>query len=137
MRFQLKYFSSKRLRKVLVQEVQDIKDVCSLSPSVCGPFSQCKDFGDIPICSCLPGYLGHPPNCKPECLLDDECPSIKSCLDQKCVDVCADKTCGLNAECLVIRHVPLCFCLPEHSGDPFIECSRISKIMNFSKSKNI
>jgi len=30
--------------------------------------------------------------------------------------------CGLNAECSVIMHRPMCKCLPGFAGDPFLGC---------------
>ena len=38
-------------------------------PSPCGPYSQCRNSGGNAVCSCLPNYVGNPPNCRPECLV--------------------------------------------------------------------
>uniref|UniRef100_A0A8D8QWV8 EGF-like domain-containing protein n=1 Tax=Cacopsylla melanoneura TaxID=428564 RepID=A0A8D8QWV8_9HEMI len=47
-------------------------------PSPCGPYSQCRDIGGSPSCSCLPNYIGAPPNCRPECVMNSECASTTS-----------------------------------------------------------
>lgn len=90
-------------------------------PSPCGPYSQCRDVGGVPSCSCLPEYMGTPPNCRPECMINAECPSILACIRQKCQDPCPG-SCGLNAECHVTTHVPVCTCPEGYTGDPFSNC---------------
>lgn len=97
------------------------KDPCQ--PSPCGPFSQCQVVGDSPACSCLPEYKGSPPNCRPECASNSECPSHLACINQKCVDPCPG-TCGSNANCHVISHTPNCICAPGYTGDPFRMCTQ-------------
>lgn len=93
-------------------------------PSPCGPFSQCRDAGGSPSCSCLSGYIGIPPQCKPECISNSECPSHLACINQKCRDPCPG-TCGGNADCRVVSHSPVCQCLPGYTGDPFSQCLKI------------
>ena len=101
--------------------VSDVtRDPCI--PSPCGMFSECRDIGGVPSCSCLPTYRGSPPNCKPECTINAECPANMACMQQRCKDPCPG-SCGIMAECSVINHVPICSCLPDYTGDPFIECS--------------
>lgn len=90
-------------------------------PSPCGPYSQCRDIGGTPSCSCLPTFIGAPPNCRPECTINAECASIHACIRQKCQDPCPG-SCGLNAECHVITHVPVCNCPQGYTGDPFTNC---------------
>ncbi|XP_018406973.1 PREDICTED: neurogenic locus notch homolog protein 4-like, partial [Cyphomyrmex costatus] len=101
--------------------VSDItRDPCI--PSPCGMFSECRDIGGVPSCSCLPTYRGSPPNCKPECTINAECPANMACMQQRCKDPCPG-LCGIMAECSVVNHVPICSCLPDYTGDPFIGCS--------------
>ena len=33
-------------------------------PSPCGPNSACKRQGEVAACSCLPGFIDNPPNCR-------------------------------------------------------------------------
>jgi len=42
----------------------------------------------------------------------------------KCRDPCPG-TCGQNAECHVVNHLPVCTCLNGYNGDPFKYCSVI------------
>jgi hypothetical protein len=90
-------------------------------PSPCGPNSQCKSVGESPSCSCLENFVGSPPNCKPECIVNSECPSNLACLNQKCKDPCPG-VCGSNAECRVVSHIPMCYCSAGFTGDPFSHC---------------
>ena len=79
----------------------------------------------IAACSCLPGYIGTPPNCRPECLIHSECASNLACIDEKCRDPCPG-ACGFSAECSVIMHNAVCRCQPGYQGDPFTGCRRIT-----------
>lgn len=79
--------------------------------------------GDAPSCSCLPEYVGTPPNCRPECISNSECPNNLACINQKCKDPCPG-VCGTNAECKVVSHTPNCVCLVGFIGDPFISCQQ-------------
>jgi hypothetical protein len=65
--------------------------------------------------------IGSAPNCRPECLLNSECPSNTACINQKCVDPCLG-TCAPNGECRVINHRPVCSCAAGYSGDGFSSC---------------
>lgn len=91
-------------------------------PSPCGPNSQCRVVGETPSCSCLSEFIGVPPNCKPECISNGECPSILACINQKCKDPCPG-TCGQNAECRVVSHTPNCVCVEGYIGNPFVLCN--------------
>lgn len=97
----------------------EYRDPCN--PSPCGPFSQCRDSNGSPSCSCLPSYFGAPPNCRPECSINSECPSNKACIREKCQDPCPG-SCGINANCHVINHTPVCTCSEHDTGDPFTNC---------------
>ena len=74
------------------------RDPCE-PPNPCGPYSTCLAVGGHPVCSCQPGYFGYPPNCRPECIVDSDCPSnAQQCVQRKCVNPCAG-ACGRNAKC--------------------------------------
>lgn len=66
------------------------------SPSPCGNFAECRPVGDSPSCSCLPNYFGKPPNCRPECVVNSDCPSDKSCIAERCRNPC-EGSCGFNS----------------------------------------
>lgn len=91
-------------------------------PSPCGPNSQCRVVGSQPACSCLQNFIGRPPNCRPECINDSECPNNLACKNEKCRDPCTGY-CGINAQCIVVNHGPVCSCLPGYIGDPSSSCS--------------
>lgn len=97
-------------------------------PSPCGPNSQCKEINDSPSCSCLPDFIGSPPNCRPECVGNNECASHLACINQKCKDPCPG-TCGAYAECRVLSHTPNCACTSGYTGDPFTGCVLIQAIV--------
>lgn len=78
------------------------------------------------MCSCLNGYIGTPPSCRPECVVSSECSQNKACVNQKCVDPCIG-TCGLNTRCQVVNHNPICSCSPGFTGDPFASCHKIQR----------
>lgn len=74
------------------------------------------------ICTCLPEYQGDPYiSCRPECIINDECPRNKACINYKCKDPCPG-TCGQTAICEVYNHIPMCRCPEGMSGNAFIEC---------------
>lgn len=90
-------------------------------PSPCGPYSQCRNIGGNPSCSCSPSYIGVPPNCRPECTINAECLSALACIREKCSDPCPG-SCGVGAQCTALNHVPICSCLEGYTGDPFSSC---------------
>ena len=99
----------------------------SCNPSPCGPNSQCQIVFGTPACSCLPGYIGAPPDCRPECVLSSECQSHLACVNQKCADPCVG-SCGFNAVCRVLNHIPVCKCIDGHTGNPFTQCNPVEVI---------
>lgn len=99
-------------------------------PSPCGPYAHCQVRGSTPSCSCLPSYIGIPPNCRPECITNSECPSNRACVNQKCKDPCPG-ACAVNAECTVISHTPTCNCPSGYTGNPFAFCSIIGIALLF------
>lgn len=96
------------------------RDACQ--PSPCGANAVCRVSGDSPSCSCLDGFIGAPPNCRPECVSNSDCSSQLACINQKCRDPCPG-SCGTNAECRVVSHTPNCVCTPGYTGNPFILCN--------------
>lgn len=101
-------------------------------PSPCGPNSVCEIKSNHPVCSCQPNYSGTPPYCRPECIISQECPTNKACINDKCLDPCIG-ACGNNAICNVVNHTPLCSCEEGYKGDAFIGCMAIPK----NESRNI
>lgn len=92
---------------------------CSRMP--CGQYSNCKELNGHAVCSCLPGMIGSPPSCRPECMANSQCSPDKSCINQKCQDPCVGK-CGQDAECRVINSQAICSCPSGYTGDPFYGC---------------
>lgn len=100
------------------------------NPSPCGPNSRCQQSNGQSVCSCVPGYRGSPPTCRPECVVSLECPLKEACNNQKCINPCIG-ACGTAAVCDVINHNPICTCPPSFTGDPFVRCTVIGKILVF------
>lgn len=99
-------------------------------PSPCGPNTLCRDG----ICSCLPQYQGDPyTGCRPECTMNTDCSPNKACSNLKCIDPCPG-TCGQNAVCDVVNHIPTCSCPPNLQGDPFVLCKEVKPIGMFYNS---
>lgn len=96
-------------------------------PSPCGANSQCRVQGNVPACSCLSNFIGRPPNCRPECVINSECPVNLACQNEKCRDPCPG-SCGSNTDCRVIVHKPVCFCISGYTGDPFAGCNVIQSM---------
>lgn len=88
----------------------------------CGPHSQCREINSQAVCSCLPNYIGTPPNCRPECTVNSDCFTRYSCKNNRCVDPCLSNQCGLNARCSVINHNVICACQNGYTGDPLQSC---------------
>lgn len=99
--------------------------VDSCSPSPCGSHSLCRSVNGHAVCSCEPGCIGAPPNCRPECTQSSECSANKACVKRKCIDPCPD-TCAMNARCHTVNHQPLCDCLYGYTGDGFKRCFPIT-----------
>lgn len=91
-------------------------------PSPCGSNAVCREQNGAGSCTCLPDYMGNPyEGCRPECVLSSDCPSDRACIRSKCQDPCPG-TCGTNADCQVVNHLPSCSCRPGYTGDPFRSC---------------
>jgi len=91
------------------------------SPSPCGPNSKCRDVNGLAVCTCLSNFIGSPPNCRAECVLNSQCSPDLACINQKCISPCPDP-CGINTQCKVINHSPICICNLGYTGDPFTRC---------------
>lgn len=92
-------------------------DLCN--PSPCGSNTQCNG-GE---CTCLPEYRGDPyVGCRPECTVSTDCQKNQICINKKCVNPCPD-TCGINAVCEVINHIPMCSCPAGYTGNSFVSCN--------------
>lgn len=106
---------------LLIHSIAPIEIVNPCQPSPCGPNSQCKEINGYSMCSCLSGYIGTPPTCRPECSVDSDCNPNKACTNQKCRDPCLG-TCGESAQCTTISHRPYCKCPPGFTGNAFLRC---------------
>lgn len=111
--------------KTIIQFLAVIEKDDPCNPSPCGPNSECRKNDNQAVCSCLPNYIGTPPACRPECIVSTECPLNKACVKQKCIDPCPD-LCGVNTDCRVINHSPICICKNGYTGDPFTACFYLS-----------
>jgi hypothetical protein len=90
-------------------------------PSPCGPNAICQNINEQAKCSCLPDFMGSPPNCRPECTSHSECNDNLACINNKCADPCLN-ACGSKSLCHVAHHVPICSCPNGMTGDPFSYC---------------
>lgn len=93
-------------------------------PSPCGLYSECRVSGNSYACSCQANYIGTPPNCRPECVVNTDCSSDLSCIAEKCRDPCQG-SCGFNTDCRVQNHIAICSCSNDFTGDPFTQCFQI------------
>lgn len=120
-----------KMKKIIIMSNIDIPKGNPCSPSPCGPNSICRENNGQPVCSCVAGFLGVPPACRPECTVSSECLLTEACSNQKCINPCLG-ACGIQATCQVINHNPICSC-GELTGDPFIRCFPRRKNLNFLK----
>lgn len=92
-------------------------------PNPCGSNANCREQNGVGSCQCLPEYYGNPyEGCRPECVLNSDCPTNKACIRNKCQNPCGG-SCGQNAECQVVNHVPTCTCRVGFTGDPYSFCN--------------
>jgi len=95
------------------------------APSPCGSNAVCREQNGAGSCTCLPDYMGNPyEGCRPECVLNSDCAPNFACIRNKCQDPCPG-TCGQNADCQVVNHLPSCTCRPLYTGDPFRFCNNL------------
>lgn len=93
----------------------------SCNPSPCGPNALCTNGQ----CHCIENHQGDPfLGCRPECVLNTDCPNDKACSQNKCINPCIN-TCADNAICHVYNHIPMCSCPQRMTGSAFIECHNI------------
>ena len=97
--------------------IEETIDPCR--PTPCGRYSECAvRYGNTAGCTCKIGYVGVPPNCRPECLVNPDCPSNRACKQEKCRDPCKG-ACASSANCQVISHRATCSCPAGTRGDPY------------------
>lgn len=105
------------------------------SPTPCGVNAICRVNQNAGSCSCMPDFVGNPyDGCRPECVLNSDCPSNQACIGSKCTDPCPG-TCGQNANCQVIMHMPTCVCVNGFTGDPFRSCRLVVEQRKIEKIK--
>lgn len=115
---------------ILIAIEPQLENPCARSP--CGVNAVCKERHGTGSCTCLPEYYGDPYiECRPECVLNSDCPKDRACINNKCTDPCPG-VCGMNAECRVNNHAPSCACRLGYEGNPFSSCY-ISKILTLLK----
>lgn len=101
--------------------VEPPRNVDPCLPSPCGPNANCRNVNNRAECSCAAGMFGAPPNCRPECVINQDCPSNRACIRQRCEDPCIG-ICGFNALCSTQNHQPKCSCIEGFEGDPYTAC---------------
>lgn len=103
-------------------------------PNPCGPNAICREQNGVGACQCLPEFFGNPyEGCRPECVHNSDCQSNLACIRNKCQDPCPG-TCGQNADCRVVNHVPSCTCRIGYTGDPYRFC-HVERKTHFLKYK--
>lgn len=102
---------------------QSIEPVDPCNPTPCGTNARCQvSRNGAAACICELGYFGNPYEiCRPECVVNTDCPYNKACRRNKCEDPCPG-ACGSTALCQVINHVPSCSCAPGYTGNPYQYC---------------
>ena len=96
------------------------------NPSPCGINADCQERNNAASCKCIADYIGNPyVECKPECVVNAECPRDKACVNQKCKDPCPG-VCGAYAYCTATNHNAVCQCEPGYTGNAFVACQRIT-----------
>lgn len=90
----------------------------------CGQEFGCVDYGShVAVCDpCSLPNSEYDIRCRPECLINADCPFDKACIGQKCISPC-DGACGHNALCSVYFHEPQCRCPEGLFGNPYVSCN--------------
>lgn len=93
------------------------------TPNPCDPNAPCDTYGNqFAVCDpCNGPDSSNNPACRPECVLSSDCAFNKACLRNRCVDPCPG-SCGVNAECTVYQHDPICRCVHGFIGNPYEHC---------------
>lgn len=100
--------------------------LCDSNP--CGTNAQCAEKTGAISCVCPTNYIGDPyTSCRPECVINTDCPKEQSCSNSRCVNPCTG-SCGINADCRVVNHNPICSCKESFTGDPYGSCRPIPVI---------
>lgn len=106
-----------------------LEPVSPCVPNPCGPGAQCVITPEgNSMCRCPDGMGGDPTGpggCQGyECVVDDNCADHQACIGYRCRDPCPG-SCGVNADCRVEKHHPVCTCFPDFTGNPVIRCFEI------------
>ena len=131
-----------RKRKILdlpLSAPRPIEVIQPCNPSPCGINADCQERNNAASCKCIADYIGNPYiECKPECVVNAECPRDKACVNQKCRDPCPG-VCGAYAYCTATNHNAVCQCEPGYTGNAFVACQRITtrKLYLFNQHTNV
>ncbi|KAK7008174.1 hypothetical protein SK128_009294 [Halocaridina rubra] len=100
-------------------------DPCS--PNPCGTNADCRTRGEQPVCTCPIGHEGNPLiSCRRgECIEANDCPDHLTCQRLRCINPCQEVNCGIEADCTVKSHQPICSCPRGLGGDPFVRCRKL------------
>lgn len=109
---------------------QKCQDPCV---GACGLNALCNVINHKAVCSCPNGFMGSPfQQCfkeeqrdpRPECTSDSECSNDKSCINQRCLNPCIESPniCGINSDCRVQVHRPICVCREGFTGNAHQAC---------------
>lgn len=94
----------------------------------CAKDAFCHTENRNAICRCPEGFIGDPytTGCSPKpsvlvvgCKSNSECKESESCINSKCLSPC---NCGVNANCIVRNHHPVCVCKSGFYGNAQIGC---------------
>lgn len=80
----------------------------------------------VAVCRCKAGFFPKPDTitgCGPQCSSDEECSNSQNCAAGRCVNICDDGICGINALCEPRNRRAICRCPSGYSGDPFTRCN--------------
>lgn len=107
---------------------QDNTTAQPCSPNPCDINAPCDSYGDqFAICNaCVGQDAVNSPTCRPECVMSSDCGFNKACLRNRCVDPCPG-SCGINAECTIYHHDPICRCIHGFEGNPYEHCKPSTK----------
>lgn len=81
-------------------------------PGICGPNAECRIVSHIPICVCLPGFVGDP---------FSQC-SVQQNQIYDVIQPCNPNPCSSNAVCRQQNNAGACECLPSFLGNPYEGC---------------
>lgn len=109
------------------------------NPSPCSVNAICRERNGVGSCTCKPNFYGDPyVNCRPECLTSSECDFRKSCMNNRCIDPCLEKSmCGVNAICKTVNHSPQCSCLSGYTGNALNSCYEIREFHDEKKDPQL